>query len=427
MADRYTLGILAGMGPRSTAPFVEHVLNACEALYGAEDDLDYPHMIIYSLPTPFYPGRELDDARMVGALRQGIGTLVRAGVDIIAVPCNTAHLYYDAMCQASSVPVLNIITETINRLGPKPKTTAILGTGLTLRNQLYQKKLTGKGKPIFWNPALQEQVDQLINSIKGMAVSEEALQKWRAIEAILLGNAVSEVIIACTDLFFCAEMSCDGLTIYDSSAILAESLVQKYLVNTQGRDSKHNKPLSEMTNEELWQLFPIIIQPHDPAWQGCYLTERAVIEAAIGAARIARISHVGSTAVPGLLAKPTVDILVEINADTDIAKLITAMETAGYGYSPQPENPAPHLMFMKGYTTHGFEGQVYHVHVRYRGDWDELYFRDYLITHPEVAAEYGRLKADLAQQYKHDRDGYTHAKTDFVRRITGLARAAQGK
>jgi GrpB-like predicted nucleotidyltransferase (UPF0157 family) len=124
-----------------------------------------------------------------------------------------------------------------------------------------------------------------------------------------------------------------------------------------------------------------------------------------------------------LIAKPTIDILVEIKDDTDIEKFISNMQSVGYIYSEQPNNPAPHMMFMKGYTPQGFKGQVFHVHVRYSGDWDELYFRDYLLAHPEIADEYGKLKMELKKKYERDRDGYTYAKTDFIGRITKLARA----
>ena len=80
------------------------------------------------------------------------------------------------------------------------------------------------------------------------------------------------------------------------------------------------------------------------------------------------------------------------------------------------------MMFIKGYTEKGFKGQVFHAHVRYDGDWDELYFRDYLLTHPETAAEYGRLKMKIKQKYEYHRDAYTDAKTDFIQKIVKLAR-----
>lgn len=182
------------------------------------------------------------------------------------------------------------------------------------------------------------------------------------------------------------------------------------------------KSLQEMTNEELWQLFPIILTEHKSYWKEYYEEERAFLEGVIGKGNILRINHIGSTAIPDIIAKPTIDILIEIRADLDIDSLINNMEAAGYIYSYQPEKPAPHMMFMKGYSPNGFEEKVFHIHVRYEGDWDEIYFRDYLISHPETAGEYGELKLMLKNQYEHDRDGYTLAKSDFINRIVMLAR-----
>jgi len=66
----------------------------------------------------------------------------------------------------------------------------------------------------------------------------------------------------------------------------------------------------------------------------------------------------------------------------------------------QTGEPSPAYEFVKGYTEHGFQGQAYHVHVRYPGDWDELVFRDYIKTHPTAANEYARLKQKLAVEFK---------------------------
>lgn len=187
-----------------------------------------------------------------------------------------------------------------------------------------------------------------------------------------------------------------------------------------------NKPLDQMTNEELWALFPIVVSGHDPVWPERFLEEKKLLEQAAGIQNIVRINHIGSTAVPDLPAKPTIDILLEIKKYTEVKELISNMQSAGYIYSEQPDNPAPHMMFLKGYTPQGFKGQAFHVHVRYRGDWDELYFRDYLLMHPDIAAEYGKLKLELKERYEHDRDGYTNAKTDFIKRITRLARNVSG-
>jgi len=177
-----------------------------------------------------------------------------------------------------------------------------------------------------------------------------------------------------------------------------------------------------MSNEELWTLFPIILSEHRLIWKENYLTEKIVIEQAVGIRNIVRINHYGSTSVPNLLAKPSIDILLEVKNNTNIEKLILNMQSVGYIYSEQLNNPEPCMMFMKGYTAQGLKGQAFHAHVRYSGHWDELYFRDYLLSHPEIADKYGKLKSELQKKYEHDRDGYTDAKTDFIKQVTKLAR-----
>ena len=181
-----------------------------------------------------------------------------------------------------------------------------------------------------------------------------------------------------------------------------------------------------MTNEELWVLFPIILSEHRAEWTKFYEQEKDTIISALGTKNISRINHIGSTSVPGLIAKPTIDILLEIPTDADIPSLTAALISAGYICNTQPNNPAPHLMFMKGYTPQGFRGQAVHLHVRFPGDWNELYFRDYLRSHPETAKSYGKLKQNLQLRYEHDRDAYTEAKTDFIQEATRLARKEMG-
>jgi len=183
------------------------------------------------------------------------------------------------------------------------------------------------------------------------------------------------------------------------------------------------KPLSVMTREELWQLFPILLSDHQSSWKDDFEVERKNIQLNVDS--IIKINHIGSTAIPGLLAKPTIDILVEVSENADNEKLIQQMESIGYMYEPQPQKPAPHMMFMKGYTPQGFKLPVYHIHVRYSDDWDEIHFRDYLITHPEAAKEYGELKLALKDKFEYNRHGYTDAKTEFIQKIMNLAKPEQ--
>lgn len=182
------------------------------------------------------------------------------------------------------------------------------------------------------------------------------------------------------------------------------------------------KELLEMTDEERWRLFPIILEDSRAEWEEKYREEQTNLEKIVGQKYISRINHIGSTAVPGLIAKPTIDILLEIKRETPVPELISWLEQAGYLLTPQPKNPPPHLMFLKGYTPEGFQGQAFHLHVRYSGDWNELYFRDYLRDHPDIAKRYGLIKQKLKQAFKHDRDGYTQAKTGFILEYTEEAR-----
>jgi GrpB-like predicted nucleotidyltransferase (UPF0157 family) len=76
------------------------------------------------------------------------------------------------------------------------------------------------------------------------------------------------------------------------------------------------------------------------------------------------------------------------------------------------------MSFNYGYTEDGFAEEVFHVHLRCSGDNDELYFRDYLREHPQIAREYEALKLGLWRRFEHDRDGYTEAKTEFARKWT---------
>ena len=84
------------------------------------------------------------------------------------------------------------------------------------------------------------------------------------------------------------------------------------------------------------------------------------------------------------------------------------------------------LSFNKGYTENGFAKRVFHLHLRYAGDNNELYFRDYLIEHSDVAKQYEVLKLNLWKEYEHNRDAYTNAKTEFVQKYTEKAKAFYG-
>jgi GrpB-like predicted nucleotidyltransferase (UPF0157 family) len=187
-------------------------------------------------------------------------------------------------------------------------------------------------------------------------------------------------------------------------------------------DSNSNKSLNDMTIGELGQLFPIIITDYSDKWHDLYTAEAKLITDSLLQTDVVKIDHIGSTAIPGLKAKPTIDILMQVTEQIDIQKLKETFKSLGYLINDHPENPRPHLTFVKGYTKHGFKGQAYHVHISYRGDWDEIRFRDFLIKHNEIAKEYETLKLELAEKYPNDREAYTDSKTEWIEKINNLTR-----
>ncbi|MFT9076704.1 GrpB family protein [Ethanoligenens sp.] len=173
-----------------------------------------------------------------------------------------------------------------------------------------------------------------------------------------------------------------------------------------------SKPLSEMSLEELWKLFPIQLTEHHDCWKEWYQTEKAYLLSVLPDK--VKIHHIGSTSINGIWAKPIVDILVEANLNNHHALKSTLVKN-GYICMAQAET---RIDFNKGYTPNGFAEKVFHLHLRELGDNDELYFRDYLNEHQNTAKSYEKLKLSLWKKFEHNRDGYTDSKTEFVREYT---------
>lgn len=177
------------------------------------------------------------------------------------------------------------------------------------------------------------------------------------------------------------------------------------------------KALSEMTLEELWELFPIILTGYRDCWADWYAGEAAILRGLLGPGP--ELNHIGSTAIKGIWAKPIIDVLIEVPDMDSLCAAKEALKAAGYICM---SDSGERVDFNKGYTPEGFAERVFHLHLRLAGDHDELYFRDYLNACPEVAKEYEKLKLGIWKQYEHDRDGYTRQKTDFVAEHTARAK-----
>ena len=181
------------------------------------------------------------------------------------------------------------------------------------------------------------------------------------------------------------------------------------------------KALSEMTLEELWELFPIILTEHRDSWDEWYAEEEKRLAGILPPG--IRISHIGSTAISGIWAKPIIDILVELPASLPMDSVKELLLQNGYTCMSAQGN---RVSFNRGYTSEGFAEKVFHLHLRYKGNNDELYFRDYMNDKPLLAKQYEELKLSLWKKFEHDRDGYTLAKTSFITEQTDKAKKCYG-
>jgi aspartate racemase len=221
-----TIGILAGMGPRSTAPFVDLVVGECQRQYGAIYDDEFPPMMIYALPTPFYVDRPVDHAALRAVIVAGLRRLASTGVALIAMPCNTAHIYFDDLAAATRVPLLNMVELALQALPTDTGRVALLATRPTAAARVYQDALERAGRAVYLNETLQAQVDRLIQTLKTMPDRRDATQQWRELLATLIADGVDTTLLACTDLNAVSAAVDAPLALVDATACLAAATVR---------------------------------------------------------------------------------------------------------------------------------------------------------------------------------------------------------
>ena len=169
----------------------------------------------------------------------------------------------------------------------------------------------------------------------------------------------------------------------------------------------------------------VYLATYDPLWPRRFEEERGRIESAIGP-WVAEIEHVGSTAVPGLDAKPVIDIMVGLASMADADHCVEPL--IGLGYSYWREGVEPHhrlfVMFVDARRT----ARTHNLHLVEAWGWywkERLLFRDYLRNHPATACEYAQLKHRLAKQHRDDREAYTAAKAKFVSAVVDRAKESR--
>ena len=172
----------------------------------------------------------------------------------------------------------------------------------------------------------------------------------------------------------------------------------------------------------------IDIVPYNSEWVNLACAEISKLHEVLRFKTIIDIQHVGSTAIPGIAAKPIIDLQIAVTSLEEI-KIVAISVLNKIGYEYWYENPDPErLFFVKGMPPFG-EKRTHHVHIVESDSrhWHEkILFRDYLIAHPEIAHEYEQLKIELAHRYSYDREQYTKEKTTFIKNILQKAQVLRG-
>lgn len=166
----------------------------------------------------------------------------------------------------------------------------------------------------------------------------------------------------------------------------------------------------------------IVIAAHDPSWSSQFDCAAAELRSALDT-WVVEIAHIGSTAVPGLAAKPIIDIQIGVTELALFTSYEGAISALGYQYVPEYEAEWPNRRYFRRRNDAG--AATHHLHLVDRADrqwWDRhIAFRDWLRAHPDDRARYQALKVGLAEAHPHDRDRYTEGKTEFIDAIVERA------
>lgn len=230
------IGILAGMGPRSTGPFIDLVVTECQRQYNARHDVDFPKMLICSQPTPFYEDRPIDHQALEAAITDGLQHLEQAGADFLVIACNTAHVYFSSLERSVGVPLLNIVELAVAAIPSHSRSVALVAARPTVESSIFQNHLRQCGyhdAEIDW----QAEVDDLLGAIRETAPPEVLGQLWSKIIQRVQAGGADTILVACLDLSGIIAHASTQIPIIDAAQSLAHETVSQWLQRKKGGTS----------------------------------------------------------------------------------------------------------------------------------------------------------------------------------------------
>jgi aspartate racemase len=232
MAERRLIGVLGGMGPLATVDFMQKVIAATPA----KRDQDHVPLVVYSVPQ--IPDRVSAIAAGTDepfpAILAGLRSLERAGAQLIAMPCNTAHAWYDRLAASTEIQILHMADAVRQRIGERRETVALMATSGTVRAGFYQRYLsTADRRILIPAPEIQAQIASVIAAVKSADL--DAARGYMAQAADALFNAGADrLLLACTELPLAVAGSGLESRCLDATVCLAEACVAHSTAQTMG-------------------------------------------------------------------------------------------------------------------------------------------------------------------------------------------------
>jgi aspartate racemase len=223
MSERRLIGVLGGMGPLATVDFMQKVIAATPAVC----DQDHVPLVVYSVPQ--IPDRVSAIAAGTDepfpAILAGLRTLERAGAELVAMPCNTAHAWYDRLAASADIPILHMADAVRQRVGERPETIALMATSGTVRAGFYQRYLSSPIRTVLVPSAdIQSQIALAIAAVK---TADHVAAKRHMIDAAhaLLDVGADRLLLACTELPLAITETDLADRCLDATVCLAEACV----------------------------------------------------------------------------------------------------------------------------------------------------------------------------------------------------------
>jgi aspartate racemase len=220
--DYLKIGVLGGMSPEARADFYRHIIKLFQTELNVRHNFEYPEMLIHNIPSPDNVESGVNH-ELAEYLLNSVSLLEKAGMQLLAIPCNSAHVHIDAVIKASTVQVMNILEETAKAVhSANANRVLLLGTASTIGYGIYEPYLQHYGiDAVTPNPEHQDEVTRAIMAVCDGSVSKDTRSSILAI--IDSCPDIQGVVLGCTEIPAIIGQDDMDIQCFDTAKILARA------------------------------------------------------------------------------------------------------------------------------------------------------------------------------------------------------------